>query len=493
MDRSLSFEQFETDECKFSAIDKAAAERYGRTFPEKCLFAYLMASARMGHLHVEISNDTVFPIPEELFGPLKDLDRFLSFIRQGSQNLSEGHPIAREGNRFALKRIAEARLEILNAISSIESQALPACISLSEDRQMTEEQKRAVETALNSPFFILTGGPGTGKTFTAAKIVEAVIRSSANSLKIALAAPTGKAALHLEKTLNASLGLSIQGATLHRLTYGKESALPYDLFLIDEASMIDLMLMRDFMKKVKRGARIILLGDPDQLPPVECGSLFPELCASHPSVVRLTRCLRAERHDLAACAQGLLQGLSFKESESVKIHFEISSIDQFLNQFQFPEDAALAEEVLLKSFDTFRILTPLRRGPFGVEAINRFFLRRYAEKMNGELFPYPIMITANDSSLKLFNGEAGVLLTRHSPFEPLSIEDRALFSDGRSFPALLLPSFEYAFAITVHKSQGSEFDRVALILGKDPLSTKKQLLYTAATRAKKELIVCYQN
>jgi exodeoxyribonuclease V alpha subunit len=469
-------------------IDKKFADQYGTTVSEKLLLTYLLAATRNGYLHVQIESGVLSPPLEELFDSLEGADGLKAL-----DQLSPSLPIVREGNRFYLKRMAASRSSIWHEIERLSqaSEDLSHC-KPSISKGVTDEQKLAVEKSLQFPFFILTGGPGTGKTFTAAQILNAYLSSSSlTSPKIALAAPTGKAALHLEKTLRETLKCSIEGVTLHRLARARENVLPYDFYLVDEASMIDLELMEKWLKKVKSGARVVLLGDPFQLPPVECGSLFSELCKSYPGKASLTRCLRAERSELVSCAQSLLEKGAFVPSEAVSLHNKTEPLDHFLESHvpAFPVDPEMPIPALLEQFNAFRILSPLRKGPIGIDAINRFLLKRLYAQKKSEKFPLPIMISANAPDLKLFNGETGLMITKHAPTDPLTPEDRVYFADGRSIPALLPPSFEFAYAITVHKSQGSEFDHVALLLGDDPLSRKKELLYTAATRAKKKLSV----
>ncbi|MFV0340966.1 MAG: ATP-dependent RecD-like DNA helicase [Parachlamydiaceae bacterium] len=469
-------------------IDKKFSDQYGTTASEKMLLAYLLAATRNGYLHVQIDSGVLNPSFEELFGSLEGAEEI-----KAVDQLSPSLPVVREGNCFYLKRIALSRENVWAEIKRLSqsTKGLSKTAPVLSER-LTEEQKQAVLLSLQFPFFILTGGPGTGKTFTAAQILNAYLSScSISSPKIALAAPTGKAALHLEKTLSETLKRSFESVTLHRLARARENVLPYDFYLVDEASMIDLELMEKWLKKVKSGARVVLLGDPFQLPPVECGSLFAELCAIYPGKTSLTKCLRAESVELVSCAASLLKEGRFVPSEVVSLYSKEEALHPFLEGHlaAFPVDASLSIQTLIDQFNSFRILSPLRKGPIGIDAINQFILKKLYASKKSELFPLPIMISANAPDLKLFNGETGLMLTTHAPTEPLTPEDRVYFPDGRSIPALLLPSFEFAYAITVHKSQGSEFDHVALLLGDDPLSRKKELLYTAATRAKKKLSV----
>ena len=161
--------------------------------------------------------------------------------------------------------------------------------------------------------------------------------------------------------------------------------------------------------------------------------------------------------------------------------FILSYADRFPFQLQ-GEDP----EALLRKFQSFRILTPLRKGPWGSEQINQMLLQTFQKKGATVM---PILITANDYQQELFNGEMGVLVAQKKKQNaPFSAEDQAYFLNGRKIPALLLPRFEWGYAMTIHKSQGSEFDEVLLLLPKET-KTSKELLYTAVTRARKKLTI----
>lgn len=471
-----------TDWDEIPAIDRAFGKTHGKTPSEQLFLSFLLGLTRCGYLSYNLNAN--LPDPQEVYGALPALEEFKSCLRQGAHSPL----VVEEENCYYLKRIYEARASILHHWTrltfSCTTEADP-----SDFQQLTHEQRAALEMALSHSPFILTGGPGTGKTYTASCILKALLKSKPHQInRIAIAAPTGKAALHLETTLKKAVDLKAEAMTLHRLCNKSEGMLPYDLYLVDEASMIDLELMAKFLGKIRSGARLILLGDPDQLPPVECGSLFKELCGTASHVAKLTHCLRAELKELVDCAKALLTTGEFLPSEAVEVHTSDSLELEEMLPF-FPKGAETFSPQLLSDFNRFRILSPMRKGSYGVEAVNRQILQKLWKSRGGSIFPVPILITANDPVLKLFNGETALLMTRHSPLEPPHIDDRIYFSDGRNIPALLLPHYELAYCITVHKSQGSEFDHVLLLLGDDPLSRKRELLYTAATRAKKKLTV----
>lgn len=495
------FAPYETSPGQIPFIDQSFGKAYGRNPSETLFLSYLFAATRAGYLSVKVDQDAIIPDPQELYGPLADRAAYGEQLIEAVQSLDASLPVDHADGKFMIRRLFLAREIVLkewkrlnDAISypQIDEQKLQG--QLKTLQALTPEQKCAVETACRTTPFILTGGPGTGKTFTAGKILQTLLASTLpHSLRIVIAAPTGKAALHLEKTLKEITSEPIEAMTLHRLIQNKSSVLPYDLYLIDESSMIDLELMAKWLPKVKSSARVILLGDPHQLPPVECGSLFSELCLTHPHQVKLTKCLRAELSELVECAKELLQSSTFLPSAAVELHKEMNNPETLLEKHlaAFPSSASRISSDLFASFDRFRILSPLRKGMIGIEKINRYFLSKLYSQCHEGLFPVPLMLTTNDPKLRLFNGETCILLTNHSPFDSMTPDDQVYFPDGRVIPALLLPGFEYAYAMTVHKSQGSEFDHVLLLLGDDPLSKKRELLYTAATRARKKLTVVF--
>ncbi|HEV8052687.1 MAG TPA: exodeoxyribonuclease V subunit alpha [Parachlamydiaceae bacterium] len=393
--------------------------------------------------------------------------------------------------------------------------------------KLLKEQAAAVMMACRSSLTLITGGPGTGKTYTAGMLLRiiwgAVPASSSATFNIALAAPTGKAAANLEASINSAMkqleGFQhIKAQTLHQLLGIKNNrvnqtpaVLGADLVLVDESSMIDIKMMGQLFAAIKPGARLILLGDRHQLPSVEAGSLFADLTSYFLSrsdgqvqVVELKTCLRTELKSIVDLADRIKSGnddetlalleshaegiglVKFDEHLSIyeqKKHFLDYVIPRFPFFTKLPEDPSL----LLEQFAKFRILTPMRNGPFGVDALNALIHQAMVGKMTQKgCFIVPIMVMQNDYRHGLFNGEVG-LLVRETESGFALFPSREPGGKMRRIPSILMPRYEYAYCLSVHKSQGSEFEHVVLLLPEGTQGFGREALYTGVTRAKRRL------
>lgn len=476
----LSTERFLWPE-SIATVDRLAAERLLKpycdaTLEEAIFLAFLIHASRTGYPCIKISASQITPLPNE---------NLIPSILEGAKRVPSNLILRLEEqyylpHQFSLQKTCFEEWERLTKAHSLFPLTAPP-----EIEGLTEEQAQAVKIGCQSLVFILTGGPGTGKTHTAGRLLKALQK---DSKQIAIAAPTGKAALTLEKSLENSFGCNLKAKTLHALLGVKAdgsfperlTALPYDIILIDEASMINTEMMTRLLSSIKTGAQLFLMGDPHQLPPVEGTPIFPLLVEKHTAKVKLTKCLRAETKELVEFAESIRQGATLTSNSSVQ--FLADSLETVLAQhLNFFPQKILSENELLSAFQKFRILTPLKVGPSGSIAVNQWIRKRlYKEGINA----VPIMITANDYRLELFNGEVGILLTGFNSPE----KEYVYFASGKKLPALLLPSYELAYAMTVHKSQGSEFDQVLLLLPNVPASKSIPLLYTAVTRARKKIL-----
>lgn len=419
-------------------------------------------------------------------------------------------------------------------------------------RQEIDWQRVAAATAALKRLCIVSGGPGTGKTHTVVKIMAILqMLEPDRPLSFGLAAPTGKAASRLQESIQACLQQlppevvgrldpNLQARTIHRLLGTKRHSpyfrhdrnypLPLDVLIIDEASMVDLAMMVKLLEAVPNEARIVMLGDKDQLSSVEAGRVLADLCQTSgnlfsadfygqlvtsgavpegtiPSkatgravddclvyleksyrfgaqspIGRLARFVLAG--DEQAAAHCLVEENDFVDSP-------LAAMDNLADQVCMGFGGYLDEKEplsALERFKRFRLLCPHRQGVLGVAHLNQWVEtvlgRANRIEKRGEWYAgKPVMITGNHYAMGLFNGDVG--LTLYDEQGRL----RIWFEEGRgqvrSISPQRLPAHETAYAMTVHKSQGSEFERVVLVLP-NRLSTliTRELLYTAITRAK---------
>ena len=395
------------------------------------------------------------------------------------------------------------------------------------------EQREAAVLTVRRPFAVISGGPGTGKTTTVVRVLA--LLQELNIVvpdRVALSAPTGKAAARLrEAVAQASTGSELldvsplgEAVTLHRLlgwrsggrppTYGANRAIPYDVVVVDEASMVDLALMTRLLEALPAKARLILLGDRDQLSSVEAGAVLGDICAaaeSKPlvgSVARLGHGWRfTPNSQIGRLATAVTNGdtnealatLS-KSGQSDAIMRPVAKrtdlvdlledhcLDVYAEGLRLAATGAPAEAVF-NSISRLQLLAAHRIGPGGVHELNQQVEKQLA--LRGLLRPgatwypgRPVLVTRNDYNLRLFNGDIGVVLP--DPDQPERL--KAVFAQPeegwRAISPGRLPEHETAYAMTVHKSQGSEFSRVIMVLPEraSPVLSRA-LLYTAITRA----------
>ena len=382
-----------------------------------------------------------------------------------SQEACSDPALVQEGDRVYLQRNRMIETILLEHLRRLMATPPHPIAEFSLPESLLPAQQEVILWAANHSLTMVSGGPGTGKTFTAAALVKAL-----SGLRIKIAAPTGKAADRLAE----AIGAPVEASTLHRLLglspgrnrIFEKTRIDADLILVDEASMIDASLFAHLFAAIPPGARLVLLGDADQLPPIQGGGVYSDLCAI--SALHLQQCHRIEEKELHILYDAARKGDSAPFLVETLTEESIELFDRLL------PTSSLAEPSF-DHFDQARILCPLRKGPFGVDAINKALMER--RKARGEWQSAPILITGNDAQLKLYNGTAGILLG-----------DRAVFADGRSFPLEQLPGYEIAFAISVHKSQGSEFKTIFCVLPPGSEEFGRKALYTAVTRAKRKAL-----
>ena len=433
-----------------------------------------------------------------------------------------------------------------NLLAPVAEDASDAVAGLFPDARQDSAQVQAARTALARRLTVITGGPGTGKTYTLARILALLIADEENIRPelIRLAAPTGKAADRMKQsvmdTSNQLVGVSwgqgpalqrigAQSSTLHSLLgynpstgkcrHNAQSPLPCQVLIVDECSMVDLHLWKALMDALPTDARLILVGDPLQLQSVGQGNVFGDLVNHardegspfYGSLVRLTESWRfqdqpgicelaeaLERSDSNAVEE-LLRGANEKPERGL-IWLETGG--KKLSYDKYPEAIRAAVEAVaragspldaLAALDSVCILTAHRGAFVGADAVGTAVNKEIATRKIGpgrdRLPNQPVIIKVNDPETGLRNGVVGLLHTDTTGKRRVWFKSRHS-AEAQDYPVGALPEHGSAWAITIHRSQGSEYDDVLVILPREesPLTTR-ELLYTAITRAKKRVYI----
>lgn len=385
----------------------------------------------------------------------------------------------------------------------------------------------AVEKALRSNFLIISGGPGTGKTTTVVSIIRGLLHSGIT--QIALAAPTGRAAKRMIESINREkvkedIDMPLEAYTLHKLLgiipnrdrprYNRDRHIPTQVVIVDEASMVDIHMMYRLFDALDEDTKLILVGDKDQLPSVEAGALLGDFLYGHDnpkhrmfdSIVILEKSYRS--------IKGIMDGakLVISGDENKALDYLKGDVKE-IDCKQIPQVDALVQDItsrymdntlskgfkipvsdylqvsneidsFFNLFNNFTVLTPSKKGLFGTYSLNSMIMRNfnpgYAPFYHGE----PIMITKNDYINGLFNGDRGVILSFTNGLY-------AFFKESSGYKAVSISKivdYETSYVGTVHKSQGSEFDSLFIVI---PEGSERQLtreiLYTALTRARESV------
>ena len=397
-----------------------------------------------------------------------------------------------------------------------------------------EEQREAAEIALSQAVTVLTGGPGTGKTTTVARLLallaEQAELTGAARPRIALAAPTGKAAARLEEAVQhevakldaadrARLG-ELQAMTLHRLLgsrpdsssrfrHNRGNRLPHDVIVVDETSMVSLTMMARLLEAVRPDARLILVGDADQLASVEAGAVLADLVdgLSAREDVRVAALRTSHRfgESIGALADAIRVGDADRAVALLRSggeHIEWVEDEDPTERLRSMLAAACAcgcgkrrvlgaADVALATLDEHRLLCAHRDGPYGVRHWNRQVEKWLTEETGEPVWSEwyagrPLLVTANDYGLGVYNGDTGVVVAGPDGL-------RAVIAGAAGpldFATSRLSDVETMHAMTIHKSQGSQADEVTVLMPpEDSRLLTRELFYTAVTRAKEKVRV----
>ncbi|MDT5078102.1 MAG: exodeoxyribonuclease alpha subunit [Mycobacterium sp.] len=394
-----------------------------------------------------------------------------------------------------------------------------------------EEQRSAAEIALSQRLTVLTGGPGTGKTTTVARLLAlfAGQAGSGSRLRIALAAPTGKAAARLQEAVQLEINQlelvdqrrlsGLQASTLHRLLgsrpdtssrfrHHRGNRLPHDVIVVDETSMVSLTMMARLLEAVRPQSRLLLVGDPDQLASVDAGAVLADLVdglgAGRGSPVVTLQTPHRFGESIGALAAAIRTGnadAALAVLQAGGDHIEwIDDPDPTapLRKVLLPQALALRQAAVLgdaraalATLDEQRLLCAHRRGPYGVQHWNRQVERWLTESTGEPIWSdwyagRPVLVTANDYGLGLYNGDTGVTVVGEDGLRAAI----AGTGEPRAFATSRLPDLETMHAMTIHKSQGSQATEVTVLM--PPVDSRlltRELFYTAVTRAKSKVRV----
>ena len=431
------------------------------------------------------------------------------------------------------QRVA-AQLRLRRTATALDEGALASALAarFDADDPLDGGPLAAARVALSSRLLVLCGGPGTGKTHTVLRLLDALVAGDPALRRIHLAAPTGKAASRLDDSLRQRLpGMDRDGRinaalaggtqTLHRLLglradggrprHHPGRPLATDLLVVDEASMVDLPLMARLLDALPPSARLILVGDRDQLASVETGDVLTALdaaageggpLAGHRVTLQhnhrfgagsaIGRLADAVREGDISIARELLASGGSLQLEAGAVDVTLSRLLERAQALHARLCAASDPEAALACMDDYRILCALRRGPLGADAVNRRVdARLVAGQARLGSTNYPgqlLLVRENQPRLGLANGDTGIVLASASG--RLEAWFRDAQGQPRALPLALLPAHQSAWALSVHQSQGSEYAHVDIVLGeRDNRVLGRQLLYTAVTRARQSLAV----
>ena len=467
--------------------------------------------------------------------PWPAIDAWLDAVR-ASPLLDAPHVLRREQHLLYLDRYWREEQQVAEDLRAMVSRRTVEAIESKADIERLfqagyEEQRGAAEIALSQRVTVLTGGPGTGKTTTVARLLAlfAGQAGSGSRLRIALAAPTGKAAARLQEAVQLEIDeldlvdqrriSGLRATTLHRLLgsrpdsssrfrHDRGNRLPHDVIVVDETSMVSLTMMARLLEAVRPQSRLLLVGDPDQLASVDAGAVLADLVdglgteVGSPVVALQTSHRFGE--SIGALAAAIRTGDADAAIEVLRAggeHVEWIDDDDPTAQLRnvlLPQAVALRQAAILgdsgaalATLDEQRLLCAHRHGPHGVQHWNRQVERWLTEATGEPIWSSwyagrPVLVTANDYGLGLYNGDTGVTVLAPEGLRAVI----ASAGEPRVFATSRLPDLETMYAMTIHKSQGSQAAEVTVLM--PPVDSRlltRELFYTAVTRAKAKVRV----
>ena len=488
--------------------------------------ALAVRGPRLGHVCVDLATirDTATVDVEEPVDlsalPWPEPDEWLA--RVGASALIG--PLQLEGSVLYLDRYwREERRVAADLLALMEAPPTPvdeARLEAGLERMRADQRQRlAAETAVRRRFAVVAGGPGTGKTTTVAHIL-ALLFEQGDPL-VALAAPTARAAARLVEAVREEASgldvtdqvreqlLAVEAVTLHRLLgwrpgshsrfrHDRHNHLPHDVIVIDETSMVPLERMARLLEAVRPGARLILVGDPGQLASIEAGAVLGDIVGpadTGPIVVldkvhryggAIAEVAEAIRRGDADAVVDALDGVTWIPEDAPLDVVRERAVES--NKAVLAAARAGDGATAIKALGAFRVLCAHRRGPYGVSAWTARIEEWIGNEAGGDWYVgRPLLVTENDYGLRLFNGDTGVVIASGQGRVSAAFERHG---EVVEFSPTRLSAVDTVYAMTVHKSQGSQFDTAAVLLP-EPTSRilTRELLYTAVTRAREELIL----
>jgi exodeoxyribonuclease V alpha subunit len=491
--------------------------------------ALAVRGPRLGHVYVDVAaiRDTVTVDTDEPVDlgalPWPDADEWLERLAASplvavGEESGDARPLRLVGRSLYLDRYWREERQVAADLLALAGEA-PGTVTPEPFARLFEpgRQREAAETALRRRFAVIAGGPGTGKTTTVARIL-ALLLEQGDPL-VALAAPTGKAAARLIEAVHDEAAkidisdevrarlLGLEASTLHRLLgwrpgtrsrfrHDRGNRLPHDVVIVDETSMVSLSLMARLVEAVRADARLILVGDPGQLTSIEAGAVLGDIVGPAgegivvlervhrygAGIAELAEAIRRGDGDGAVAALGGVTWIADDALDPVR--------EAAVGAARGVAEAARAGDGLraIEALGAFRLLCAHRRGPHGVSGWTALIEAWLGHEAIGDWYVgRPLLVTENDYALRLYNGDTGVVIAAGDGQVSAAFERAGQIVE---FSPTRLAAVDTVYAMTVHKSQGSQFSTAAVLLP-DPGSPilTRELLYTAVTRAREELIL----